>query len=98
MPGDRATALRWAGAARDAREQVRTELRNGERDLAAVLREDRADDHRGAVWLLWVLESRPGVRKIDTRRQLDSLGIDPVTELAQLDGATVELLIERFGR
>lgn len=63
-----------------------------------MLRDGSADEYLGTVWLLWVLESRPGVRKIDTRRQLASLGIDPSTELADLDPTTVELLIEHFGK
>lgn len=96
MPGDRPAALEWAADVRQARADLRAELREGRRGLGEVLNEDADDELRGVAWVLWVLESRPGVRKIDTRRQLDSIGIDPSTELAGLDAGQVELLIEHF--
>jgi hypothetical protein len=92
----REAALRWAAAARSTRHQVRSELAAGGTTLAAVLGRATSDPLVGQVKLLWVLESLPGARKIDTRRRLTALGIDAGAPLAQLDGDERAVVLSNF--
>ena len=85
----RADALRWAATARDVRHGARAALRSGTTSLADVLADAAHDDLLGRLRLLWVLESLPGARKIDTRRTLGRLGLDGDRSIATLDDATL---------
>ena len=75
-PERRRRRSRWAGArivaaaGRSAHDLVRA----GAATLPDVLEPPRSDPLVAAVRLLWVLESLPGARKIDTRRALASHG------------------------
>lgn len=92
----RSQALDWAAGARERRHEVREQLRTGQTDLASVLDRRSSDEHLSVVKVLWVLESVPGARKIDTRRALTAMGVDASTTLGQLDDATTTTLVERF--
>lgn len=93
---DRARALEWADRARRRRFELRQELSGGRVDLAAVLAEGAVDELTGRVRLGWVLESLPGARKVDTRRQLGRLGLGERILLADLDDASRGLLEAEF--
>lgn len=84
MADSRDASLAWAEQCRSARAEIRDELMTGTRTLAEVLHEDPGDEFRGRVRVQWILESVPGVRKIDVRRRLARLGIDATLELSEL--------------
>ena len=94
--GGRADALRWAAHLRSVREAVREQMADGRATLGEVLRR-REDPAVGAVRLLWVLESRPGARKVDTRRQMATAGLAESLCLAEMDDAQVEAVLSAFG-
>jgi hypothetical protein len=95
--GDRARedALAWAAHLRSVRSAVCSQLSAGSADLAEVMAA-RHDDAVGAVFLLGVLESLPGARKVDTRRRLAELGLSGAMPLAELDDAAVGLVVSNF--
>ena len=92
----RGEALDWAAAARARRDRVRDELRDGTTSLGDVLAGRLDDPELGVVRLLWVLESVPGARKVDTRRRLVELGVDASSPLSMLDDALVTTLLGEF--
>jgi len=92
----RTDALGWAAAARALRHGVRSALGSGTTTLSVVLDDASTDDLLGRLRLLWVLESLPGARKIDTRRTLGRLGIDGGRPLATLDDATLRTVRATF--
>lgn len=69
---------------------------SGATTLSVVLDDAPTDDLLGRLRLLWVLESLPGARKIDTRRTLGRLGIDGDRALATLDDTTLRTVRETF--
>lgn len=92
----RGDALEWARAARAARHGVREQLASGALNLPEVLEQARDDEHLGQVRLGWVLESLPGARKVDTRRRLARLGVDPSAPLGSLEPAVRDLMEREF--
>lgn len=92
----REEALDWARRAREVRQSVRAELGAGRQTLHEVLERASLDDLVGAVRLGWALESLPGARKVDTRRRLAALGLEPAAPLGSLDEPTRRLLLEQF--
>lgn len=89
-------ALDWASAARATRHEVRRTLSAGERTLAQVLADAQHDPLLGQVKLLWVLESLPGARKVDTRRTLAAMGLVEATRVGTLDRPTTDRLLAAF--
>lgn len=92
----RTDALRWAETAREVRHGVRAALRSGAVSLSDVLADASHDDLLGRLRLLWVLESLPGARKIDTRRTLGRLGVDGDRSIGNLDDATLRTVRSTF--
>jgi hypothetical protein len=93
-------ALEWARSARAARRQVRHDLSTGIVELPEVLVAAGSDRFLSTVRLLWVLESMPGARKIDTRRTLAHRGIDgelPLGELTDAERSNVVTLFPGAG-
>jgi hypothetical protein len=88
VTADRDAALRWAARMRDARADLRRSMQTGERSLDEVLTGAAADPLISPVRLLFVLESLPGARKVDTRRHLERSGIDGDAAVGSLDDAT----------
>jgi len=93
---NRAAALDWADRARAARHDTREQLRTGATTLAEVLGRADGDELVGELKLLWVLESLPGARKVDTRRRLGELRLDEGARLRTLDAATRQLIEHDF--
>ncbi|MHB1138776.1 MAG: integration host factor, actinobacterial type [Microthrixaceae bacterium] len=93
----RGAALDWAGRARRARHDTREQLRDGELALAQVLDAAATDELVGELKLLWVLESLPGARKVDTRRRLGELGLREAARLRSLDEPTRRVVLDTFG-
>jgi guanylate kinase len=94
---DRQAALDWARAARRTRESVRSGLSSGSTTLRQLLDRAGSDELVGAVRLGWALESLPGARKVDTRRQLGHLGLDPARPLDSLSQIERAVVLEEFG-
>ena len=92
----RASALDWAERARLARHDTREQLRAGATTLTEVLDRAGTDELVGELKLLWVLESLPGARKVDTRRTLGQLRLDEGARLRTLDAATRQLVEQTF--
>jgi hypothetical protein len=93
--GGRADALRWAEHLRSVRRALRDQMSAGRVTLAEVLAL-RGDPAVGAVRLLWVLESRPGARKVDTRRRMAAEGLPESLGLAEMDDAQVAATLSAF--
>ena len=93
----RDVALGWAHSARRVRHDTRERLGAGELDLAGVLDAARTDELLGELKLLWVLESLPGARKVDTRRRLGELGLEEGARLRALDEPTRRVVLDTFG-
>lgn len=92
----RADALDWAQRARAVRHDVRRQLGEGATTLPAVLDAAGHDGLVGELKLLWVLESLPGARKVDTRRRLGELGLDEGARLGRLDDTTRRVVLDAF--
>ena len=74
-PEQRADALKKAAAARKKRAEVKGELKSGKRTLADVLKKADKDDTLGKMKVSTVLESLPGVGKVNAKRLLKGLDI-----------------------
>ena len=92
---DHAGALEWARARRDGRADVYRKLSDGEWDLGEVFAAADLDEGVASIKLLPVLEARPGVAKVATRRLLAALGIDEFVTIGEIEGRTV--VMEAFG-
>lgn len=92
----RREALDWAARCRREREAVRDRLATGSVGLADVLASADTDELVAPIRLLWVLESLPGARKVDTRRRLAALGLDGSTALGELSPADRRRLLAAF--
>lgn len=96
VAAERTDALRWAARVRDARAELRRAMQAGERRLDEVLAAATQDPMVAPVRLLYVLESLPGARKVDTRRHLDGAGIDGDAPVGDLDPAVREQVLADF--
>lgn len=92
-PDPRAAALAWAAGARAHRAELSRDLAAGVASLADVLAPGSGS---GGVMLLFVLESLPGARKVDTRRHLDRLGIDGSLLVRDVDAVQRTALLAEF--
>lgn len=89
-------AMSWAAEARRVRHGVRDDLASGAVAIEDLLARVERDDLVAAVRLGWVLESLPGARKVDTRRRLGALGLDPAAPLGALDAADRRTVLAEF--
>ena len=92
-PDPRAAALAWAAGARAHRAELSRDLAAGVASLADVLAPGSGS---GGVTLLFVLESLPGARKVDTRRALASLGLPERVPISSLSDDQVALISTEF--
>ncbi|MFZ4668016.1 MAG: hypothetical protein ACOYML_01865 [Microthrixaceae bacterium] len=92
---DRAAAFAWAAAQRTARDSLARSLAEGTASLREVV--GRAcDEPWGSATLLFVLESLPAARKVDTRRALRRLGLDGDVSVCDLDAAACDVVLREF--
>jgi hypothetical protein len=92
---DRAAAFDWARDQRAARHSLAAALGAGAESLRDVVAR-ACDEPWGSATLLFVLESLPAARKIDTRRALRGLGLDGDVSLCDLDEAQREVVLREF--
>ena len=83
-PEQRADALKKAAAARKKRAEVKGELKSGKRTLADLLKKADKDDTLGKMKVSTVLESLPGVGKVQARRIMTELDISESRRLRGL--------------
>lgn len=91
---DRVEALAWAERARATRERVLDDLSTGARTLDDICRKASTDEFVGRIKVLTVVQRLPGWGKVASRRALDSMGIDSMTPVGEVDPAA---LLEMFG-
>jgi len=92
----RETALAWALSVRSTRYQIREQLRSEELTLSELLQLAQDDARVGQIKLLWALESFPGARKVDTRRQLGKLQISEMTLIGELNPTSTNAVLASF--
>ena len=93
---ERETALAWAGSVRSTRYQIREQLRSEELTLSELLQLAQKDARVGQIKLLWALESFPGARKVDTRRQLGKLQISEMILIDELNPTSTNAVLASF--
>lgn len=93
-PEQRQAALAKAAAARKTRAALRERLKHGELTLDDVLRDGDADEAIGAMRVVAVLESMPGVGKVRAQRIMERLGISMSRRLRGL-GAHQRAALQR---
>lgn len=95
----------WIDELRRVRFDVRSQLRSGELSLDQVFVQATQPVVRNGIeqesplWpikLLWVLESLPHARKVDTRRKLNELGLSESQPIGTLSSEQRSLLITTF--
>lgn len=91
---ERRAALDWAASVRQARTDLREDLGSGRVQLPDVL--EQPGDLVAGVTVQYTLESLPGARKVDTRRRLAELGLDPATPLGDLAPEVRSVLVATF--
>lgn len=89
-------AVGWAQTVRTARYSLREQLGTAEFDLCELLEVGQRNSLVGQVKLLWALESFPGARKVDTRRQLAKMGISDSVRINELQQTSIESLVSNF--
>ncbi len=91
---ERRAALDWAASVRRARTDLRDALGSGRVHLPDVL--EQPGELVAGVTVQYALESLPGARKVDTRRRLADLGLDPATALEDLTPEVRSVLTATF--
>ena len=86
---ERTEALAWAQAQRARRDEVYALLASGEWGLAEVFAAAVTDPAVAAIKLLPVLEARPGVSKVATRRRLAAADIDEFVTIGEVPAAAI---------
>lgn len=94
-PEERAAALAKATAARQARADIKDQLKRREASLKEVLAQGQRDDVIGRMKVTELLESLPGVGKVRAKQLMDRLGIAESRRIGglgvnQRDGLTRE--------
>jgi hypothetical protein len=93
-PEQRAAALAKAAAARRTRAAVRERLKTSTSTLADVLADGSDDEAIGAMRVVAVLESMPGLGKVRAQRVMERLGISMSRRVRGL-GAHQRAALER---
>lgn len=95
----------WIDELRAVRFDVRAQMTAGELTLDEVFTratetvERNGVEHESPLWpikLLWVLESLPHARKVDTRRKLEELGMSESQPIGTLSNEQRSLLLSTF--
>ncbi|MDR2381068.1 MAG: helix-hairpin-helix domain-containing protein [Bifidobacteriaceae bacterium] len=96
-PEQRAEALKKAAEARQARAEVKTQLKSGRKSLSEVLSLGEKDEVIGKIKVGSLLESLPGVGKVKARAIMGEIGISESRRIRGLGPHQKEQLIGRFG-
>lgn len=96
-PEQRQAALEKAAAARKTRAALRERLKHGDVTLSQVLADGDEDEAVGAMRVVAVLESMPGVGKVRAQRIMERLGISMSRRLRGLGAHQRAALQREFG-
>ena len=96
-PEQRAAALEKAAAARQARAEVKNNLKYSNGTLSGVLAKGDVDEVIGKLKVVALLESLPGVGKVTARAIMSESGISETRRVRGLGPHQREALISRFG-
>ena len=92
-PEQRTAALKKAAEARTARAELKEKLKMGSVTLPEVLAQAKGDDVVGKLKVLALLESLPGVGKVQARRIMEEIGISESRRVAGLGAQQREALL-----
>ena len=95
-PEQRSAALAKAAAARKTRAALRERLKHHEATLSDVLATGENDEAIGAMRVVAVLESMPGVGKVRAQRIMERLGISMSRRVRGLGAHQREALQREF--
>ena len=96
-PEQRAAALEKAAAARQARAEVKNRLKYSQGSLSEVIEQGRTDDTIGKLKVVALLESLPGVGKVNARAIMAEVGISETRRVRGLGPHQAKALVDRFG-
>jgi transposase len=96
-PEQRAAALEKAAQARQARAEVKKDLKERKLTLSAVIKQGQADETIGKIKVSALLESLPGVGKVKAASIMAEVGISDSRRIRGLGPHQAEELISRFG-
>jgi transposase len=96
-PEQRAAALQKAGAARQARAEVKNRLKYSQGTLSEVIAQGQADETIGKLKVVSLLESLPKVGKVKARAIMADIGISETRRVRGLGPHQVAELIKQFG-
>ncbi|MDR3360226.1 MAG: helix-hairpin-helix domain-containing protein [Bifidobacteriaceae bacterium] len=96
-PEQRAEALKKAAAARQARAEVKSQLKDSRKSLSEVLALGEKDEVIGKIKVGNLLESLPGVGKVKAKAIMAEIGISESRRIRGLGPHQKEQLVERFG-
>jgi hypothetical protein len=89
----RAAALKKAAEVRTLRAELKEKLKMGSVTLPEVLAQAKGDDVIGKLKVLALLESLPGVGKVQARRIMEEIGISESRRVAGLGAQQREALL-----
>jgi hypothetical protein len=89
----RAAALKKAAEVRTLRAELKEKLKMGSVTLPEVLAQAKGDDVIGKLKVLALLESLPGVGKVQARRIMEEIGISESRRVAGLGAQQRESLL-----
>ena len=92
----RAEALEKAAAARRARAEVKTRLKDSPASVAGVIRLGQTDEVVGKMKVSALLVALPGIGKIRAQQIMAEVGISPTRRVRGLGTHQVAALVERF--
>lgn len=96
-PEQRASALEKAAVARQARAELKKQLKSGELKLSDALKRGDEDEIIGKLKVTALLGSLPGVGIAKTESIMSRIGISPSRRIAALGPHQRQALIEIFG-
>jgi transposase len=96
-PEQRAAALAKAAEARQARAQIKAELKEQKKTLSEVIAQGQDDDVIGKIKVGNLLEALPGVGKVKAKAIMEEIGISETRRIRGLGPHQREQLVERFG-
>jgi transposase len=89
--------LKRAAQARQARAQVKADLKDSKKSLSGVIALGQKDDVIGKIKVSALLESLPGVGKVKARAIMAEIGISESRRIRGLGPHQTSQLVERFG-
>lgn len=97
-PAQRAEALAKSTEVRQLRAEIKQALRDGRREVDAVIEEGKDDPRVGKMPVKDLLQAMPGVGRVKAERIMDEIGIASSRRVRGLGKHQADALRERFRR